>query len=368
MNANKLILSTAACLAIAGCDKIAECLPSHRERRAIENAVEQVSRPEADSASESMDSASLQAFRHHVEATSGMLAGELSAAAGRVGEIHADSDALAKAMSAATGRRKEDGGPIGRKEALLSLLRDDSVNALARRYLHRDFSMVALEAEERINAAEASELRRRGQLDANAAEAQSAVEAAREEGRRARAAALKSERKLKQDLDGLRRRRNRLEHELNMISAAERPRKSQDLRHIDDEIRRMEREYDGLRASSAVNSEINRSSERVRQAQAAADARRIRADAEVRKAGERAVSPSDVAVEFERDTVVALEKAIWDALASAEARKVRISRALDYVKSMGDVRNSLAPSVLNRMRAEIDARVSAALEEPKQSR
>ena len=368
MNVNKLILSTAACLAVAGCDKIAECLPSHREKRAIENAVEQVSRSEADSASESMDSVSLQAFRHHVEASSKMLAVELSAASGRVDEIHADSDSLAKAMSVATSRRSEDGGTIARKDALLSLLRNESVNALARRYLHRDFSMVALDAEERINAAEAAERRMKGELDANAAKAQAAVEAAMDEGRRARDAALKSERKLKQDLDDLRRRKNRLEHELNMIAAAERSRKRQELRYIDDAIRRMEREYDGLRASSAVNSEINRSTERVRQAQAAADARRNRADAEVRKAGEKAMSPSDVAATFERDTVVALEKAIWDALASAEARKVRISRAIDYVKSMGDVRNSLAPSALMSLRTEIDARVSAALEEPKQSR
>ncbi len=367
MNVNKLILSAAACLATAGCDKVAEFLPSHRERRAIENAVEQVSRPEADSPSEAMDSASLQAFRHHVEATSRMLAGELAAASSLVDGIHADSDSLAKATSAAAGRRAEDGGPIGKKDALLSLLRNESVNALARRHLHRDFSMAALEAEERINAAEAAERRRRGELAANAAEARAAVESALDEGRRARAAALKSERKLKQDIDGLRRRKNKLEHELNMTAASERPRKSQELKYVDDEIRRMEREYDGLRASSAVNSEINRSAERVRQAQAAAYARRSRADAEVRRAGERDVSPSDIAAAFERDTVVALEKAIWGALASAEARKARISRAADYVKSMGDVRNALAPSALKHMQAEIDARVSAALEEPKQS-
>ena len=365
MNVTKLILSATACLAVAGCEKIAEFLPSHREKRAIENAVEAVSRSEVDTSAESLDSVALQTFRHHVESTSKILAGELSAAVRRVDEIKADSDALAKAMSkAATARRAEDGGPIAKKDALLSLLRNDSVNALARRYLRREFSMVALDAEERITAAEAEERNRIRELEANAAEARATVAEAQAEDRRARAAILQSERKLKRDLESLKRRKNKLENELNMTAASERARKRQEIKYIDDDIRRIEREYDGLRTSRSVNMEMHRLGENVRKVQAASDTRRNTADREASRAGEL-TSPAEVAAQFERDTVVALEKAIWDALASAEARKTRISRAADYVKATGDVRSSLAPSALQSLRTEIDTRVSAALEEPK---
>ncbi len=364
MNIKKLVLSTAVCLAFAGCEKIADWLPTGKEKRAIEKAVDEASRPEADVVAAPQASADLQAFRHHVETAAKMLDGELAAASKRVDEIRADSDALAKAMSAVAVRKSEDGGSIGKKEALLALLRDDAVNALARRYLQRNFSMVALEVEERVSEAEGAERRRRSELDANAEAAKAAIASAHDEDRRARTSLMESKQKLKHEIESLRRRKAKLENELNMIAASDRPRRRQEIRELDGEIRRMEREYGGLRESSVVNSEVQRSEERVRQARVAADVRRSRSDDDILRRG-KSTSPIDVGAAFERDTLTALEKAIADALSAAEARKTRIIRAANYVKTAGDVRRSLAPSALNSLRAEIDAKVSAAMDEAK---
>ena len=362
MNIKRLVLSSAVCLVAAGCEKVADYLPMFKEKQAIEKAVAEASPSDVEPAAEQRVSVEMQTFMHHVEANAKILAGELEAVIRRVTEIRTDSEAFAKVMAVAAGRKSEDGRSVGRKEALVSLLKDDSVNALARRYLKRSFSMLALEVEERVGEAEEAERRQRRELDANADAAKATVEAAKAEDRRARMMVLEGEKRLKRELEALRRRKKKLENELNMIAATDRNTKRQEIRDVDSEIRRREREYDGLRTSSVVNRELQRSEEQVRNAKFSADSLRVMADARIGKAG-KVISPGNVVAEYEQRTVIALEKAIADALSSAEARKKRISRVTEYVKSSLGVDQNMATSALQGIKTEIDARIAAALKD-----
>ena len=362
MNIKKIVLSTAVCLVFAGCDKMADCLPTGKERKAIERAVDESSRPEADLPVESRLAGERQAFLKYVESVSEMLAGELSAADKRLDAARADSEQLAQAMTDAAGVKTADGMPAGRKEALLCLLRDAKVNALARRYLRRSFSMEALKVEERVSAAEAETERINEEAKANAAAAAEAVNSAEEENRRARESAVAAEAKLRREIEDLAKRERRIKHELNMVSAAERIQKTRELNETRSDLRRMRREYDSMRSSSAVNREVQRASENAAYARREADFRRGRSDDRLRQAAERKQRPSDIVAEFEDGTVLALERAIADACSSAEARKARISRTVDYIKPFGKSGGEqLAVSALERMRADIDERVKTAL-------
>ena len=363
MNIKKLAMSAAACLAFAGCDKIMDGLPLIKEKRAIEKAVVEDQKPEVEAAPGPKVNMELQSFRQHVESTERILAAEIAAASGRVAAVQTDSDALAKAMSAAAGKLS-DGQPVGRKDALISLLRNDAVNALARRYLSRSFSLVALEVEQRVGEAEEAERQRRKEQAATIAETKAAVEQARAESRRATESALEGQRKLKRELEDLRRRKKRLENEINMVAASGRGMKRHEINMLNNEILRMEREYDGLRVSRAVSRDVQVSEEKARQAQLSADSRRTRANYEFDKTVS-AVSSAEVVSGFEDGTVLALEKAIADSLSSAAARRDRIARAADYVKAKGDVKNSISSSTLQESKADIDAYVAAALKDPK---
>ena len=191
-----------------------------------------------------------------------------------------------------------------------------------------------------------------------------AVEQARAESRRATESALEGQRKLKRELEDLRRRKKRLENEINMVAASGRGMKRHEINMLNNEILRMEREYDGLRVSRAVSRDVQVSEEKARQAQLSADSRRTRANYEFDKTVS-AVSSAEVVSGFEDGTVLALEKAIADSLSSAAARRDRIARAADYVKAKGDVKNSISSSTLQEIKADIDAYVAAALKDPK---
>ena len=364
MSIKKLAISAAACLAFSGCDKIMEGLPSFREKRAIEQAVSEDSRPEVETLPGPKVNMELQAFKQHVESTERILASEIAAASGRVAAVQADSDALAKAMSAAAGGKSADGQPVGRKDALVFLLRDDAVNALARRYLSRSFALVALEVEQRVGEAEEAERQRRKEHAAIIAETKTMVEQARAEGRRAAEAAQEGQRKLKRELENLRRRKKRLENEINMVAATDRGLRRHEINVLNNEILRIEREYDGLRVSRAVSRDVQLSEEKVRQAQLSADSRRTRANYEFGKTVS-AVPSAKVVSDIEGTTVLALEKAIADSLLSAAARRDRIARAADYVRAKGYVKNSLPSSALQELKADIDAHVAVALKDPK---
>ena len=364
MDITKLAMSAVACLAFAGCDKIMEGLPSFKEKRAIEQAVGEDPRLEVEAAPGPKVNMELQAFKQHVEATERILAAEIASASNRVAAVQADSDALAKAMSSTAGGKTADGQPVGRKDALVSLLRNETVNTLARRYLSRSFALVALEVEQRVGEAEEGERQRRKAQAASVAEAKAAVEQARAEGRRAAESALEGQRKLKRELEDLRRRKKRLENEINMVAASDRGAKRHEINMLNNEILRMEREYDGLRVSRAVSRDVQISEEKVRQAQMSADSRRTRANYEFDKTV-AAASSAEVVSGFEGATVLALEKAIADSLSSATARRDRIARAAEYVKARGDLKNSLSTSALQEIKADIDAHVASALNDPK---
>ena len=354
------VVLASICAAAAGCDKIEDCLPTGYERRTLERTVKETSRAESEAPDEMSGNSAIQAFRNHVKSATDMLSSELAAAKSRLDEAKADSEGLAAAISAAYGRRSEDGAAATRVEALLSLMRDEAVNVLSRKYMRRSFSVDSAEAEEKIGAARDSERRTADEIRANAAAARATAASADAESRRAKAAALEAEKKIKREIDDLRLRERRLKTELNMVATDMRRVKERELRDVSDDIRRLNREYDAIRSASAVNKEVQRADDSVRRAKQEADRRRSIANSQFRDAGAGS-SASDIVAEFEGKTVKALEGAILEAADAARARSEKISRALAYVKSAGGVHDPISASALRGVRNDIDACVKSVL-------
>ena len=227
-------------------------------------------------------------------------------------------------------------------------------------FQNRHLSVDSAEAEEKIGAARAGESRAAAELRANAAAAMAMADSADAESHRAKAAALESVKKMKREIDDLRLRERRLNAELNMVAPDIRRVKERELRNISDDIRRLNREYDAVRSTSVVTREVRRADDNARRAKQDADRRRSLANAQVRdvKAGR---SASDIVADLEGMTVRALDRAILDAVDAAKARSAKISRALTYVKSAGNVHDPVSASALRGVRNDIDACVRSAL-------
>lgn len=349
-------LPTAVLVVATGCDAVNEFVPfsGGSDKRQEEQRARQ--QAEAEETNRLADERA--ALAQHVAALSRALTADLESATKAVDEATADRTLLAERI-----RELSDANADKSRQVMLAaILADERVGELARKYMDRDFRLIRLEFIERVREAlaarrafDASRQRANGAYDAE-------VAAAKESVRSAAASVDRSQAAMRREIARLAKQERDLQRAFNMSSGnrEDRSRRRNELNEVSDKLRRLQNEYDAVRAGRGAADDTARAD---RHAQAAIDAARRRRDHENELARSRfqgAKSPADVASEFEKETLGELERRIVGARTGHEERQRRLKAGIAYLASLADGVETLASSAMRKVRADADACVERA--------
>ena len=348
------------CVAVfAGCDAVEEyvSVPGGKQETARQKA-ELARQKEAAEERERTD-AERVALACHLEASICSLKKEAEACSNRMSVAMVDRKTLsARIQDLSTGG---DGKRTpSRQDALSAMLSDDRINDVASRYMDRDFRMVRLEFVDAMRAALDFARRRDEALSKNRKAYDDTLADIRERSGKTHASAEKSVANIRQSIAALERRETELQRTLAMSSAVRdvRRQKESELREITTKLRRLQMEYDAVRADQGADTRSDMNSRRLGAEADSAQRRLQRADEHVRRSFVGGAKPGELVSDYEAKTIGTLEKTLVTAVRESEASLKRLQGCIDYLHSTSSRLEDMSSQALRKIRGDVDSRIA----------
>ena len=353
------VLLLAFGIAFAGCDAVDGYMPSgggktdaaKRERLAREReASEEQERLEGERT----------ALRQHIEANCRMLESSLAANKDKCAEAKADREALSARIREISASSDENGRTPERHVVLSGLLSDDRVNALAMRYMERDFRMIRLEFIEAMRTANGLARRRDEALVRNQEAYDKSVSGISDDTDNARQMSQRSADDLQKSIAALERKEKELQRSVSMSSGVRdvRRRKEQELRDVSNRLRELHARYDAIRTNKESNEAIERATRQASRTLEDAQRAKERADVLVARSFAGMRDPAEITSDCEQRTIGELERRIIAAARDLEEGQKGAVETLAYLKSIAVGLDKLNMTALQRVRSDVDARLA----------
>ena len=355
-------LGLVLCVLFCGCDAVQDVMPivSHEKRQKELEQQEETARAVAMQKEAQRRDGERQALAQHLASVSKSLSDEAALREEDNRRVIADRDVLTARLKALSSPANGKSRPA-RHEVLSKVLCDDAVNSLATRYLGRDFRMAWLAFEESVRKT----IEHRSQLDRDKTrineEYERAVKASREEGERIRTASREMLARQAEQIAKLETQRLELQRSLAMLSALERRKRENELATLENLLHRLKASFADGRAGREMSQDLRTASLHAEREQRSADQRRKDGEDRIRRAYATQEDVSDVSDRCERDTVVALERALEESARATSAALQGLRRAQSYVGSASAGLATLDSAALERLRKDVDDFVSRTL-------
>lgn len=346
-------------MALSGCDAVSEYIPAGGGKSDAA-ARERLVREREISAEQARVEGERTALRLHIEASCRALESALADAKRKSEEAKADRELLSARIRELSSAPDENGRTPERHVVLSGLLADDQVNELAAKYMERSFRMIRLEFIEAMRMANGKIRRRDAALDRNQSAYDKSVADIADGAAKSRQASQASAADLKRAIAALERKEKDLQRLVSMSAGVKdvRRRKELELRDVTGRLRELHRSYDALRTNKEVDAVTSRTSrqetyekERALQARERADAHVVRLFADMK-------APGDIASECERITIGELERRIVAAEKTSMSGAAGDVENLGYLKSLRSGLDKLNVAALQRIRTDVDGRLS----------
>lgn len=220
---------------LVGCDiKVAQ---SKREHEAAAQAAQE--KAESDSRSVKSESASLV---HYINTQRALLEGECADAEKAREKLQETRRTYSARLAVLTATNKAN-VVEARMETLLATLKDGQVNEIARKFLGRDFTVIASDLEMRYRAAQQEAVQRRKKLAQNEAEYKTRVASANERAQQVRQNAQRAIADAEREIARLESRRKSLMSE-TLVSTVRKQRIREELSEVDNRLRQLRNRRD----------------------------------------------------------------------------------------------------------------------------
>ena len=344
---------------LAGCDAVTEYLPEMNGKSA---AAEQkrLAKQKEETENRAQEDGERAALRQHITSSCKVLATALADSQRKSEAVESDRATLSACIRELSSSFGENGRTPERHVVLSGLLADDKINALALKYMERDFRMVRLEFVEAVRAANAISRRRDESLNRNQADYDKAMAKISDEANRSAKESLTAAAEIRKSIAALEKKEKSLQREVSMTSAnrSVRSRKERELRDVSDRLRQLHRDYDEVSSSKGANESVQRATQQAAQNSARAQEFKARADAQVARTFSGMRGPAEITSEYEDRTVGELQRRIVAAASDVKAACSDIGSSLDYLKSAAVGLDKLNLTALQRVRTDVDARLS----------
>ena len=345
--------------AVAGCDAVNDYIPTTNGKATVRER-ERLSREREENDVRERTDGERAALRQHIEASCRAVELAFAAHGKKLAEAKSDQETLAARIKELSTASDESGRTPERHVVLSGLLADDKVNALAARYMERDFRMIRLEFIEAVRAAKGMARRRDDALSRNQDIYNKSISGVAEDADRARRESRNSAESLQRSIAALEQKEKELQRSVSMSSGVNdvRRRKEQELRDVSNRLRMLHDRYDAIKTNKDSDSAIERAMRQSNRATEDAHRAKERADALVARnfAGMR--NPAEITSDCEQRTIGELGRRIIAAVRDLENGQKDSAEILDYLKSFAGGLDKLNLTALQRVRSDVDARLS----------
>lgn len=344
--------------AVVGCDAVNDYIPAINGNAAQER--KRLSREGEEIAAIEQADGERAALRQHIEANCKIFESALAACRERLAGAESDREALAARIKELSSASDENGRTPERHVVLSGLLADDKVNALAARYMERDFRMIRLEFIEAMRAANGMARRRDDALSRNQDVYDRSVSGIADDADKARQMSQKSAEDLRRSIAALEQKEKTLQRSVSMSSGVRdvRRRKELELRDVSNRLRELHARYDAIKTNRESNDAVERATRQANRTAEDAQRAKERADALVARNFAGLKDPVAITSDCEQRTVGELERRIIAAVRDFEEERKGSAEVLDYLKSFAGGLDKLNLTALQRVRSDVDARLS----------
>lgn len=346
-------------MALSGCDAVNEYIPTGGGKpEAVER--ERLVREREAAAEQTRVEGERTALRRHIEASCRVLEAAIADGRRKSEEAKTDREALSARIRELSSAPDENGRTPERHVVLSGLLADDRVNELAAKYMDRNFRMIRLEFIEAMRTANGKIRRRDAALDRNKAAYDKSIADIADDAAKSQQASQDSAANLRRTIAALEKKEKDLQRMVSMSAGVSdvRRRKEQELRDVSNRLRDLHRDYDALRTNRAVDEAASRTARRVNTDRERVQMARERADAHVVRLFPDVKAPEDITSECEKITIGELERRMVAAEKNAMEGTAGDAGNLDYLKSLCSGLDNLNVTALQRMRTDVDRRLS----------
>ena len=345
--------------AVVGCDAVNDYIPTTGGKTAVQER-ERRSQEREVAAERELTDGERAALRQHIEAQCRALESALAANKDKRAEVKADRETLSARIREISSSSDEKGRTPERHVVLSGLLADDKVNALAVRYMERDFRMIRLEFVEAMRTANGLARRRDDALIRNQDAYDKSVSGISDDADNARQMSQKSADDLQRSIAALERKEKELQRSVSMSSGVRdvRRRKEQELRDISNRLRELHARYDAIKTNKESNGAVERATRQASRALEDAQRAKERADALVARSFAGMKDPAEITSDCERRTIGELERRILAAARDLEEAQRGSAEILAYLKSIVVGLDKLNMTALQRVRSDVDARLA----------
>lgn len=353
------VLAVLLGMALSGCDAVSEYIPTGGGKSEAAER-ERLARERETAAEQARVEGERTALRQHIEASCRVLESAIADAKRKSEEAKADRDALSARIREISSASDENGRTPERHVVLSGLLADDRVNELAAKYMDRNFMMIRLEFIEAMRAANGKIRRRDAALDRNQAAYDKSVADIADDVAKSQQSSQASAADLRRTISALEKKERDLQRMVSMSAGVSdvRRRKEQELRDVSSRLRDLHRDYDALRTNKKVDEATSRAMRQANDDKERAQKARERADAHVVRFFADMKAPEDITSECEKITIGELERRMVAAEKNAMEGMAGDAGNLDYLKSLCSGLDKLNVTALQRMRTDVDRRLS----------
>jgi len=356
MNGRLLVPFVCCVCALSGCDQ--NVVPISFESRKTEAEQRENEARRDQEAERNRLNGERQSLRMRLTVADAVVSNEMARLVAQERQVVSDRVLLTdriKALSSADLKPVESGS--ARVNAVLALLDDDAVNALAMRYLHRDFRLSRLKLADDIAGVAEANRQRDSALRENKLAYEAQLKDAQNESVRAKDAAQRSLEKLKAEIAAFEDRRSKLKQRLPLVSATERKRLDRELDSLDAHLKSLRQSYDSMRSSRTVTDDRMRAGRDLERTMDAATRRRTAEEERVQRRFSGMKDVPELVSGCEEATVRALEKAMTERAAKISGILAEASKAQICIRTAASGLDGLDVVALERTRNEVEALV-----------
>ena len=346
-------------VALSGCDAVNEYIPTGGGKSEAAER-ERLAREREASAEQARVEGERSALRQHIEASCRVLESALADAKRKSEEAKADRETLSVRIRELSSASDESGRTPERHVVLSGLLADDRINELAAKYADRNFRMIRLEFVEAMRAAYGKIRRRDAALDRNQTAYDKSVADIADDVAKSQQTAQASAAGLRRAIAALEKKEKDLQRMVSMSAGVKdvRRRKEQELRDVSNRLRELHRDYDALKTNKEVDAALSRTTRQANSDKERVQMAKERADAHVVRLFAGMKAPEDITSECEKITIGELERRIVAAEKNSEEGAAKDSVNLEYLKSLRSGLGKLNVTALQRLRTDVDRRLS----------
>ena len=283
-------------------------------------------------------------LEHYATSRRAILEVERGKAEKELAEIRADRQSLSQRVSEHSNKAYADKN-AGLENALLLLLRDDTVNSLANKYLGGDFAIARNDFVSKVREAYKLKKERDVALAESRKIYEEAVTSSADKGAMLTKSNEEEIRKLENDIRDKERRIGNLRN-MGMASPQEKTRRLRVIASLESEVSNMKRSLERMREKSRRNTSDSVKSRALRQFEASGK------DIERRFKG--IVSASEVAEEYENSTIKKLDGCMRERESKILVRKELQDSQITFISSLALGLEKLDEQGLSKVREDIE--------------